>query len=122
MSRLYKKIISTVDPLVPKALLPLWNHPIGPKTIFFWAPLGKCTLVAAGLGDLNRPPATISVRQSASLAVTAVIWARWCTIIIPKNYPLCLINVFVAGTSFYQLSRYYMYQKELEAKEKAKGK
>ncbi|KAF9808336.1 hypothetical protein SFRURICE_008389 [Spodoptera frugiperda] len=119
MSKLYKKIISTIDPFVPNSFVPLWNHPIGPKTIFFWGPLGKSTLVVAGLGDLDRPPETISVRQCTSLGITGLIWARWCTVIIPKNYPLCCINIFVTLTNFYQVGRWYVYNQELEkAKEK----
>lgn len=40
------------------------NHPAGPKTIFFWAPLMKWGLVIAGLGDLKRPANQLSVSQS----------------------------------------------------------
>lgn len=37
-SRLYSGIISYCDPKVPSKLRPLWNHPAGPKTVFFWSP------------------------------------------------------------------------------------
>ena len=37
---------------------------IGPKTVFFWAPVMKWCLVAAGLKDLNRPAEKLSVSQN----------------------------------------------------------
>lgn len=37
------------------------NHPAGPKTIFFWAPMAKWALVIAGLKDMNRPADKVSV-------------------------------------------------------------
>jgi len=40
------------------------NHPAGPKTVFFWAPLMKWCLVAAGLKDLSRPADKLSVSQN----------------------------------------------------------
>lgn len=40
-SNLYRFLIKNFDPLVPQKLLPLWNHPAGPKTVFFWAPTVK---------------------------------------------------------------------------------
>jgi hypothetical protein len=36
----------------------------------------KCSLVAAGLGDLMRPANKLSLNQSASLAATGLIWTR----------------------------------------------
>lgn len=69
-------------------------------------------LVLAGLGDLNRPVETLSIRQSASLAATGIIWSRYSLVIIPKNYSLFAVNVFVACTSVYQLSRAYMYHQD----------
>lgn len=59
----------------------------------------------AGLGDLNRPVETLSVPQSVSLAATGIIWSRYSLVIIPKNYSLFAVNVFVACTSLYQVSR-----------------
>ena len=38
--------------------------PTGPKTVFFWAPLMKWCLVAAGLKDLSRPADKLSVSQN----------------------------------------------------------
>ena len=83
------------------------DHPAGPKTVFFWAPTMKWSLVVAGLADLHRPVETISVPQSTALASTGLIWARYSTQIIPKNYNLLTVNLFVAATGLYQLGRRY---------------
>lgn len=76
------------------------------------------SLVIAGLGDLSRPANQLSVGQSASLFATGVIWSRYSLVIIPKNYSLFSVNVFVALTQIIQLARAYQYaqeQKKLEA-------
>ncbi|KAF0852629.1 mitochondrial UPF0041 domain-containing protein 1 (pyruvate transporter) [Andalucia godoyi] len=96
----------------------LWNHPAGPKTVFFWAPTMKWGLVVAGLSDLKRSPERISLGQSGALAATGTIWSRYATQIIPYNYNLLFVNVFVAATGFYQIYRRVSY--DLEQSEKAK--
>ncbi|CAG8743992.1 23259_t:CDS:2 [Cetraspora pellucida] len=83
----------------------LLDHPAGPKTVFFWAPIMKWALVIAGLSDLQRPPENLSVSQNAALTATGVIWSRYSTQIIPKNYPLLSVNIFVAGIGITQLYR-----------------
>ncbi|KAJ1989219.1 Mitochondrial pyruvate carrier subunit [Coemansia spiralis] len=93
----------------------LWNSPVGPKTIHFWAPAMKWGLVIAGLGDLTRPADQISVKQQLSLAATGLIWTRWSTIITPKNYSLATVNFFVGCTAAYQLARVAMASKEDKA-------
>ncbi|KAJ1675039.1 hypothetical protein EV182_002056, partial [Spiromyces aspiralis] len=65
----------------------------------------KWGLVIAGLGDMNRPAETISVKQQLSLAATGALWTRWSFVITPKNYPLAAVNFFVGLTAFYQLFR-----------------
>lgn len=62
-------------------------------------------LVIAGISDLRRPVDQLSIAQSASLAATGVIWSRYSLVIIPKNYGLFSVNVFVAMTQLYQLYR-----------------
>ena len=37
---------------------------IGPKTVFFWAPMMKWCLVMAGLKDLSRPAEKLSASQN----------------------------------------------------------
>ena len=60
----------------------------GPTTIFFWAPTFKWGLVIAGIGDINRSVDTISLSQTASLAVTGAIWSRYINIFYLRFYDL----------------------------------
>ncbi|EDV20499.1 uncharacterized protein TRIADDRAFT_31849 [Trichoplax adhaerens] len=108
MSALYRLIITRLDPLVPSRYQTFWNHPAGPKTVHFWAPTVKWALVIAGLADMARPPEKLSVRQSGALAATGCIWARYCLVIIPKNYYLFSVNMFLGTTGFIQLTRIYL--------------
>jgi len=41
MSIVYRTVVGSLDRFVPTRLRPLWEHPTGPKTIFFWAPVMK---------------------------------------------------------------------------------
>ncbi|XP_031638518.1 mitochondrial pyruvate carrier 2-like [Contarinia nasturtii] len=117
-TKVYQLLIKSAEPFVPKKLQPLWNHPAGPKTVFFWAPAFKWSLVIAGLSDLSRPANQLSIGQSGSLLATGIIWSRYSLVIIPKNYGLFSVNVFVALTQIIQLARAYNYSVE-EAKAKA---
>ncbi|KAI9059181.1 UPF0041-domain-containing protein [Trametes sanguinea] len=87
------------------------NHPAGPKTVFFWAPLMKWCLVAAGLKDLSRPAEKLSVSQNLALAATGFIWVRYSLVITPINYSLAAVNFFVGSTGLGQLGRIWYYQK-----------
>ena len=100
---------------VPSKFQQFLNHPAGPKTIHFWAPLGKWALVIAGLADINRPVEKISVQQSVALAATGLIWSRYSTQIIPKNWSLFTVNLFVGATGIYQLARIYNHRQEQAA-------
>lgn len=117
MSKIYRALVTSVDKFVPSRIRPLWEHEAGPKTVFFWAPAFKWGLVLAGLGDLNRPVESLSIPQSASLAATGLIWSRYSLVIIPKNYSLFAVNVFVAITSLYQIGRAFRHQQSLKNKE-----
>ncbi|KZP34303.1 UPF0041-domain-containing protein [Athelia psychrophila] len=81
------------------------NHPAGPKTVFFWAPMMKWCLVAAGVKDLQRPPEKLSVSQNLALAATGFIWVRYSLVITPVNYSLACVNFFVGATGLGQLGR-----------------
>lgn len=81
------------------------NHPAGPKTVFFWAPLMKWCLVGAGLKDLARPPEKLSVSQNVALTATGLIWVRYSFVIIPVNYSLAAVNFFVGLSGLTQLGR-----------------
>ncbi|KAF8975409.1 Mitochondrial pyruvate carrier 2, partial [Entomortierella lignicola] len=52
------------------------------------------------------------------LAATGLIWSRYSLVIIPKNYSLFTVNVFVAATGLTQLARIFNYRRGL--KEEAK--
>lgn len=76
------------------------------------------SLVVAGLNDLRRPANQLSIGQSLSLAATGLVWSRYSLVIIPKNYALFSVNVFVAGTQLVQLYRAWDYsRKHPKAKE-----
>ncbi|XP_078578026.1 mitochondrial pyruvate carrier 2-like [Branchiostoma floridae x Branchiostoma japonicum] len=111
---LIMRLDKRVEALLPQRIRAVWNHPAGPKTIFFWAPSFKWALVIAGIADVVRPPERLSVYQSSALAATGVIWSRYSFVIIPVNYNLFSVNIFVAATGFFQLSRIYMYRKSLK--------
>ncbi|KAH9055435.1 UPF0041-domain-containing protein [Lactarius vividus] len=81
------------------------NHPAGPKTVFFWAPMMKWCLVAAGVKDLARPADKLSVSQNLALAATGIIWVRYSFVINPVNYSLAAVNLFVGSTGLGQLAR-----------------
>ena len=62
-------------------------------------------LVVAGLSDLTRPADQLSIGQTIALCATGLIWSRYSLVIIPVNYSLFSVNVFVASTQLYQLYR-----------------
>ncbi|VDD93849.1 unnamed protein product [Enterobius vermicularis] len=114
----YKFICRVADkavyPLLPAFAKPAWNHPAGPKTVFFWAPTIKWCLVAAGLADLARPANKLSAYQNMALFATGAVWTRYCFVIIPVNLYLASVNFFVCCTGVIQLLRIACYQnKEL---------
>lgn len=49
-------------------------RPSPDRTVFFWAPLAKWGLVAAGIKDLQRPADKLSLTQNMALAATGFIW------------------------------------------------
>lgn len=88
---------------------------------FFFIYLFLQSLVIAGLGDLSRPANQLSIGQSASLFATGVIWSRYSLVIIPKNYSLFSVNVFVALTQLVQLTRAYKHAQAEKALESTKS-
>lgn len=77
------------------------------QQVFFWAPLMKWCLVAAGIKDLSRPADKLSVTQNSALAATGMIWVRYSLVITPVNYSLAAVNAFVGMTGLYSLYRIY---------------
>ncbi|KAK7332388.1 hypothetical protein VNO80_29139 [Phaseolus coccineus] len=83
----------------------LWNHPAGPKTIHFWAPTFKWGISIANIADFAKPPEKLSYPQQIAVTATGIIWSRYSTVITPKNWNLFSVNIAMAGTGLYQLSR-----------------
>ncbi|XP_019867596.1 uncharacterized protein LOC109596487 [Aethina tumida] len=103
-----KKPLSLLDRTVlgflPRFLHPLWVHPAGIKTIFFWAPTAKWGLVIAGLSDiLVRDPLVTSINQTTVLAGTGLIWSRYSLVIYPKNWNLFFVNLFMSILQSYSM-------------------
>ncbi|CAJ2658274.1 mitochondrial pyruvate carrier 4-like [Trifolium pratense] len=98
------------------------NHPAGPKTIHFWAPTFKWGISIANIADFAKPPEKLSYPQQIAVTATGLIWSRYSTVITPKNWNLFSVNVAMAGTGIYQLSRklrqdYFPEKEETVAKE-----
>ncbi|XP_050205993.1 mitochondrial pyruvate carrier 4-like [Mercurialis annua] len=83
----------------------IWNHPAGPKTIHFWAPTFKWGINIANVVDSTKPPEELSYPQQSALACSAIIWAKYSTVVTPKNWNLFSVSVVMAATSIYQLGR-----------------
>ncbi|PSR85305.1 Mitochondrial pyruvate carrier like [Actinidia chinensis var. chinensis] len=82
-----------------------WNHPAGPKTIHFWAPTFKWAISIANAADFSKPPEQLSYPHQSVVACSGLIWTRYSTVIIPKNWNLVGVNLTMAGTGLYQLTR-----------------
>ncbi|XP_062302812.1 mitochondrial pyruvate carrier 2-like [Osmerus eperlanus] len=113
----YHRILNRIQHVLPAKLRPLYNHPAGPKTVFFWAPVFKWGLVVAGMADMARPADKLSISQSAVLLTTGVLWSRYSLIILPKNWNLFAVNLFVGFAGASQLIRIWRYNQELKTQE-----
>ncbi|AQK41039.1 Mitochondrial pyruvate carrier 4 [Zea mays] len=74
-------------------------------TVHFWAPTFKWGISIANIADFAKPPEKISYPQQVAVACTGIIWSRYSLVITPKNWNLFSVNVAMAGTGLYQLSR-----------------
>ena len=104
--------MSAAAPTLRQRLLQVWNHPAGPKTIHFWAPTFKWGIGLANIADFQRPPELLSYPQQVAVTATGLIWSRFSTKITPVNYNLLAVNLFMAVTGLYQLSRKVRYDME----------
>ncbi|KAL9126802.1 MAG: hypothetical protein Q9175_007856 [Cornicularia normoerica] len=93
----------------------LWNSPVGAKTVHFWAPVMKWSIVLAGISDFARPAESLSLTQNVALTATGVIWTRWCFVIKPRNLLLAAVNFFLGCVGVTQVTRILMYQRSQEA-------
>ncbi|XP_075985045.1 mitochondrial pyruvate carrier 2-like isoform X2 [Anticarsia gemmatalis] len=112
MSKVYKAVVTVADRFVPGKLRPLWEHPAGPKTIFFWAPAFKWALVLASLDSFSRPLEVVSTSQSATLAATGLVWTRYCLVITPINYSLAICNFMLGVANSVQTMRAYNFHRK----------
>ncbi|XP_049638141.1 mitochondrial pyruvate carrier 2-like [Suncus etruscus] len=112
----YHQLMDRVEFMLPEKLRPMYNHPSGPRIIFFWAPVMKWGLVCAGLADMARPAEKLSTAQWLVLTATGFVWSRYSLVIISKNWSLFAVNFFLglAGTS--QLYHIWRYNQQLKAK------
>ncbi|KAI9904282.1 hypothetical protein N3K66_000811 [Trichothecium roseum] len=88
----------------------MWESEVGFKTVHFWAPVMKWSLVLAGISDFARPAEKLSFTQNFALTCTGLIWTRWCMVIKPKNYLLAAVNFFLALVGIGQISRIAMHE------------
>ncbi|CCU75245.1 putative UPF0041 domain protein [Blumeria hordei DH14] len=97
----------------------MWESPIGVKTVHFWAPVMKWSLVLAGISDLYRPAEKLSLTQNLALTATGLIWTRWCFVIKPRNILLATVNFFLGLVGVIQVSRIsaYHYKNKAESNE-----
>ncbi|KAK5016902.1 hypothetical protein BJ546DRAFT_968695 [Cryomyces antarcticus] len=92
----------------------LWNSPVGPKTVHFWAPVMKWGLVLAGVSDFARPAESLSLSQNVALMATGLIWTRWCFVIKPRNIFLASVNFLLFCVGATQISRIFLYHQSLK--------
>ncbi|XP_058002196.1 mitochondrial pyruvate carrier 4 [Hevea brasiliensis] len=71
----------------------------------FWAPTFKWVISLANVADFSKPPEVISYPQQIAVTGTGLIWSRYSMVITPKNWNLFSVNVAMAATGLYQISR-----------------
>ncbi|KAK1902942.1 Mitochondrial pyruvate carrier 2 [Dissostichus eleginoides] len=98
----YHRILDKIEHTLPAKLRPLYNHPAGPKTVFFWAPVFKWGLVGAvWCADSHRP----------DLVQILVV-------ITPKNWNLFCVNFFLGAAGSSQLYRIWRFNQDKKAEDK----
>ncbi|XP_034069592.1 mitochondrial pyruvate carrier 2b [Gymnodraco acuticeps] len=114
----YHRILDKIEHILPPNLRHLYNHPAGPKTVFFWAPMFKWGLVGAGMADMRRPADKLSLSQSGVLTATGLIWSRYSLVITPKNWNLFCVNFFLGAAGSSQLYRIWRFNQDKKAEDK----
>ena len=90
---------------IPQSIKSFLAHPAGPFTIFFWAPTFKWMITISNIGDLEKPAHLISANQQIAIFATGIIWSKYALSVVPKNYNLMIVNVFMALSAGMQLFR-----------------
>ncbi|KAK4694434.1 hypothetical protein P7C71_g3147, partial [Lecanoromycetidae sp. Uapishka_2] len=114
IGRRYQTADATAAP-TQSTLSRLWNSPVGVKTVHFWAPVMKWSLVLAGVSDFARPAESLSLTQNLALTATGAIWTRWCFVIKPRNILLAAVNFFLGCVGVTQVTRILLWQRSQEA-------
>jgi len=92
----------------------MYHHAAGPKTIFFWAPMWKWTIVIAGIADLFRPASNISMNNCAALMANGTVYTRWYGwAIIPRNVIGASCSFFTGCTGLVQGARRWQYDRDI---------
>ncbi|KAF1989208.1 UPF0041-domain-containing protein [Aulographum hederae CBS 113979] len=94
----------------------LWNSPVGPKTVHFWAPVMKWGVVLSGVADFARPADQLSLNTNAALMATGAIWTRWCFVIRPRNVLLASVNFLLFCVGATQVGRIFAYRSSQKGK------
>jgi len=90
---------------MPSFVQKVASSPVGPFTVFFWAPTSKWALSANNLIDLKKDTNKMSLANQVALTITGFIWTRYSVVIIPINYNLAAVNFVMGVSSGYQLQR-----------------
>eukprot|EP00605_Chrysophyceae_sp_TOSAG23-4_P002220 GSChrysophyteH1.ASY1.ANO1.2463.1 assembled CDS len=92
-------------PAMPSFVQAVAKSPVGPFTVFFWAPTTKWGLSANNLVDLKKDTDKMSMANQLALSLTGFIWTRYSVVIVPINYNLALVNFVMGTSSVYHLQR-----------------
>ncbi|KAF2499407.1 UPF0041-domain-containing protein [Lophium mytilinum] len=113
---LRRRINTAAQPEAPAqtGFAKVWNSPVGPKTVHFWAPIMKWALVLAGVSDFYRPVEALSLNTNAALMATGAIWTRWCFVIRPQNIFLAAVNFFLFLVGTTQVTRIMLWKRSQE--------
>ena len=99
------RIVSILTrPTMPDSVRSVAGNPIGPLTVFFWAPAGKLML-SVNNADLDKPTEKISLNNSLVLTCTGAIWTHYGFVISPINKFQASVNAMLCVTSGYQACR-----------------
>ena len=53
------------------------DHPVGPLTVFFWAPTWKWIITFANIREMRVPVEKISYGMQFAIFITGMIWTRY---------------------------------------------
>jgi mitochondrial pyruvate carrier 2 len=93
------------QPTMPSFVQTIGKSPVGPFTVFFWAPASKWALSGNNLIDLRKDTNKMSMANQIALSVTGLIWTRYSLVITPINYNLAAVNFVLGISSIWHLQR-----------------